>query len=105
VDLCSGGLPVLFLLDEVLHGTNSSDRRAGAAAVVRTLVEAGAIGLITTHDLALAKIADDLGPAGANVHFIDHMEGGELAFDYTIREGPVERGNALALMRAIGLEV
>ena len=105
VDLCSGPIPLLFLLDEVLHGTNSSDRRAGAAAVVRTLVDAGALGMITTHDLALAKIADDLGDAGANVHFIDHMQDGELAFDYTLREGPVQRGNALELMRAIGLDV
>jgi DNA mismatch repair ATPase MutS len=105
VDLCDGDRPVLFLLDEILHGTNSSDRRAGGAAVIGTLVERGGLGLVTTHDLALAKIADDLGPAGANVHFVDHMEDGELAFDYTLRDGPVQRGNALALMRAIGLEV
>ena len=105
VDLCNGPLPVLFLLDEVLHGTNSSDRRSGAAAVLRTLLDAGAIGMVTTHDLALAKIVDELGDAGANVHFVDHMRDGELAFDYTLRPGPVQKGNALELMRAIGLDV
>jgi len=105
VDLCDGDRPVLFLLDEVLHGTNSSDRRAGAAAVLKTLLERGAIGMVTTHDLALAKIVDELGDAGANVHFVDHMENGELAFDYRLHTGPVQKGNALELMRAIGLEV
>jgi len=105
VELCNGTRPVLFLLDEVLHGTNSSDRRSGAAAVLRTLLDAGAIGMVTTHDLALAKIVDELGDAGANVHFVDHMHEGKLAFDYTLRPGPVKKGNALELMRAIGLDV
>ncbi|NIM02165.1 MAG: DNA mismatch repair protein MutS [Acidobacteria bacterium] len=105
VELCKESRPVLFLLDEVLHGTNSSDRRAGAAAVVRSLLQAGAIGMVTTHDLALARIADELGDAGANVHFVDHMRDGKLAFDYTLRPGPVQKGNALELMRATGLEV
>jgi phosphate/sulfate permease len=105
VDLCDGPRPVLFLLDEVLHGTNSSDRRTGAAAVLRTLIGRGAIGMVTTHDLALAKIVDELGDAGANVHFVDHMRDGRLAFDYKLHEGPVQKGNALELMRAIGLDV
>ena len=73
--------------------------------MIRTLLEAGAIGMVTTHNLALAKIATDVGTAGANMHFVDHMEGDELAFDYTLREGPVVKGNALELMRAIGLDV
>jgi DNA mismatch repair ATPase MutS len=105
VELCAGPWPVMFLLDEVLHGTNSSDRRAGAAAVVGSLLDAGALGLVTTHDLVLAKIADDLGPAGANVHFVDHMDDGKLSFDYKLREGPVRKGNALELMRSVGLRV
>ena len=63
LDLTAGPLPVLFLIDEFLHGTNSHDRRIGAEAMVRGLVERGAIGLITTHDLALADIADELGRA------------------------------------------
>jgi len=97
--------PLLFLLDEVLHGTNSSDRRAGAEALVRGFLERGAIGLVTTHDLALAEVARRLAPRAGNVHFEDHLEGGRVAFDYRMREGVVSRSNALALMRAIGLEV
>jgi hypothetical protein len=100
-----GELPVLFLLDEILHGTNSHDRRIGAEAVVRSLVASGAVGLVTTHDLALAKVADALAPRAANVHFEDHLEEGRMSFDYRMRPGVVTRSNALALMRAVGLEV
>jgi hypothetical protein len=105
LDLARGPVPVLFLLDELLSGTNSEDRRAGAEAVLRRLVESGAVGLLTTHDLALTAIADQLGPAGANVHFDDRLEDGRLAFDYRMRPGVVRQRNALALMRAIGIEV
>jgi DNA mismatch repair ATPase MutS len=99
------GRPLLFLLDELLHGTNSHDRRIGGEAVVRSLVARGAIGLITTHDLALAHIADAVQPPGANVHFEDHFEQGAMAFDYLLRPGIVRKSNALELMRSIGLEV
>jgi hypothetical protein len=95
--------PVLFLLDEILHGTNSHDRALGAEAVVRGLVERGAIGLVTTHDLALARVADALAPRAANVHFEDQMVDGRMEFDYQLRPGVVTRGNALELMRAMGL--
>ena len=105
VELTRGSRAVLFLLDEILHGTNSHDRRIGAEAVVRSLVERGALGLVTTHDLALAQIADDLGARAANVHFEDQVVGGAMHFDYRMRPGVVTRSNALALMRAIGLEV
>jgi DNA mismatch repair ATPase MutS len=97
--------PVLFLLDEILHGTNSHDRRIGAEGVVRGLIERGAIGLVTTHDLTLARIADELAPQAANVHFEDHLEGGKMSFDYQLRPGIVQRSNALELMRSVGLEV
>jgi hypothetical protein len=97
--------PVLFLLDEILHGTNSHDRLIGAEGVVRGLIERGAIGLVTTHDLALARIADELAPQAANVHFEDHLEGGKMSFDYQLRPGIVQRSNALELMRSVGLEV
>jgi DNA mismatch repair ATPase MutS len=69
------------------------------------LVERGAIGLITTHDLALAQIADNLAPRVANVHFADHLENGMMRFDYRMRPGVVQHSNALALMRAIGLDI
>jgi DNA mismatch repair ATPase MutS len=95
--------PLLFLLDELLAGTNSHDRRIGAEAVIRGLVERGAVGLATTHDLALAAIADALGTRAANVHFEDHIEGDRVMFDYRMRPGVVTKSNALALMRAVGL--
>jgi hypothetical protein len=106
VGLARGPRPLLFLLDELFAGTNSHDRRQGAEAVVRTLVEVGAVGLITTHDLALTHIADRLDGKAANVHFEDHFEeGGGVTFDYRMRPGVVERSNALALMRSVGLDV
>jgi DNA mismatch repair ATPase MutS len=97
--------PVLFLLDEILHGTNSHDRAAGAEAVIRGLLQRRAIGLVTTHDLALAKLSETLAPRAANFHFQDHLEDGRMVFDYHLYPGVVEKSNALALMRAIGLEV
>jgi MutS-like protein len=104
-DLAAGQPPALFLLDELLHGTNSHDRAVGAAGVLRALVDRGAIGLITTHDLALTAIADQFGGRASNVHFDDQFEGGTIAFDYVMKPGPVTHSNALALMRAVGLEV
>ncbi len=105
VEQTAGRVPVLFLLDEVLHGTNSHDRRIGAGAIVRALVERGAIGLVTTHDLALTELATTMGAAAANVHFEDRIEAGRMVFDYRMRPGVVERSNALELMRAVGLDV
>ncbi len=96
---------MLFLIDEFLHGTNSHDRRIGAEALVRGLVERGAIGLITTHDLALADIADVLGGRAANVHFEDRIEDGKIHFDYVMRPGVVRKSNAIELMRSVGLEI
>jgi hypothetical protein len=105
VEMTKGTLPLLFVIDEILHGTNSHDRRIGTAAVIRGLVERGAIGLVTTHDLAITKIADDLAPHAANVHFEDHLEDGRMTFDYVLRPGVVQKSNALELMRSVGLDV
>jgi len=105
VDLARSGEPLLFLLDELLSGTNSHDRRLGAQALLLGLVERAAIGLATTHDLALAEITEQLHGRAVNVHFEDHLEGGEIRFDYHLRPGVVARGNALELMRAVGLDV
>ena len=105
VELARSGQPTLFLLDELLSGTNSHDRRIGAAAVIAGLAASGAIGLVTTHDLALAEITGTLGERARNVHFEDHIENGEIRFDYRLRPGVVERSNALELMRAVGLDV
>jgi hypothetical protein len=105
VDRARGPLPLLFLFDELFNGTNSHDRCVGAQSVVRGLVDLGAIGLVTTHDLALAQIADKQAPSVANVHFEDRLEDDKMLFDYRMRPGVVQHSNALALMRAIGLEV
>ena len=105
MELTAGPLPVLFLLDELLHGTNSHDRRIGAEAIVRGLVDRGAMGLLTTHDLALAHIAEALAPRAANVHFQDYLENGRMSFDYQLHAGVVEKSNALELMRSVGLKV
>ncbi len=105
VDAAALPPPLLFLLDELFHGTNSHDRVVGAAGVLRTLLDRGAIGLITTHDLAVTKVVDSLAPRAANVHFEDRFQGGEIHFDYRVKPGPVTHSNAVALMRAVGLEV
>lgn len=105
VTLADAGVPVLFLLDELLSGTNSHDRRIGAEAVIAALLVRGAIGLVTTHDLALTQIRQQLGAEAANVHFEDHLENGRISFDFKLKPGVVERSNALELMRAVGLEV
>lgn len=103
VDLTAGPVGVLFLLDELLNGTNSHDRALGAEGILRELQERRAIGLVTTHDLALTSIAQPLG--ATNIHFQDTLEAGNLHFDYKVRPGVVEKSNALELMRSIGLDV
>jgi len=96
---------LLFLFDELLDGTNSHDRRIGAEKLLRRLVEAGAIGMVTTHDLALTEIGAAIGAVVKNVHFEDHVERGKMKFDYRLREGVVTKSNAIELMRIVGLEV
>jgi DNA mismatch repair ATPase MutS len=105
VALCAGPRPVLFLLDEILQGTNSHDRGIGATALVRGLVARGAVGLITTHDLALTAMVDALAPRARNAHFEDELREGVMRFDYRLRDGVVQRSNALELMKSVGLEL
>jgi hypothetical protein len=104
-DVARRGDNLLFLLDELFHGTNSHDRLTGASGVLRGLLAHRTIGLITTHDLALTAVADALAPQAANVHFEDQFDGSDITFDYTMKPGPVTRSNAVALMRAVGLDV
>jgi DNA mismatch repair ATPase MutS len=104
-DLASGPVPLLFLLDELLSGTNSHDRLQGTRFVVRDLVRKGAIGLVTTHDLALTAIPEAMDGAGRNCHFEDMIEDGRLRFDYRLKAGVVHTSNALELMKAVGLQV
>ena len=96
---------VLFLLDEILHGTNSHDRLVGARGVIESLLKTGALGLVTTHDLALSDIVEKLDTPSQNVHFRDEWIDGKMTFDYRMREGVVPKSNALSLMRLLGLDV
>ncbi len=105
MDLTTGPVPVLFLLDELLSGTNSHDRLIGTRSIVTKLVERGAVGLVSTHDLALTAIPQQIGTKAINCHFEDHLEEGQLQFDYKLYPGIVQTSNALPLMRSIGLEV
>ena len=101
----AAGLPLLFLLDELLQGTNSRDRRIGAEGIVRGFLARGAIGLISTHDLAVTDIAGLEAGSLRNVHFQDELVNGEMKFDFTLRDGVVTKSNGVELMRSIGLEV
>jgi hypothetical protein len=104
-DFTAADSPLLFLLDELLQGTNSNDRRIGAEGIVRALLNRGAIGLVTTHDLALVDIGAALNGQLRNVHFQEEFENGKMHFDYKLQEGVVTKSNGLALMRSIGLDV
>ncbi|MEA3177646.1 MAG: hypothetical protein QOI59_1169 [Gammaproteobacteria bacterium] len=104
-DLAQGSRPLLFLLDELLQGTNSWDRRSGAEGIVRAFAARGAIGLISTHDLALTDISGLPEGALVNVHFQDELQSGRMIFDFKLRDGVVTKSNAMELMRSIGLEV
>jgi hypothetical protein len=104
-ELTKQELPLLFLFDELLEGTNSKDRRIGAEGLLRALLARRTLGIVTTHDLALTEIAESPGGRLHNAHFQDFVEEGHMRFDYKLREGVVARSNALELMRLIGLNV
>jgi DNA mismatch repair ATPase MutS len=95
----------LFLLDEVLHGTNSRERLIGARAIVRELVARGAMGGVSTHDLALGDMETELPGAVVNVHFEEQVSGDTMTFDYKLRPGVVHSSNALRIMRMVGIDV
>jgi DNA mismatch repair ATPase MutS len=105
VDAANAGERVLFLLDEVLHGTNSRERNLGAKAVVSHLLDKGAIGAVSSHDLGLSGLEDESGGRVKNVHFQEQVEGGKMTFDYKLRPGVVTSSNALRLMKLIGIAV
>jgi len=104
-DLLDGPLPLLFLFDELLSGTNSKDRRTAAEGVLKTMLARRTIGMVTTHDLALTEIAGMFSTDVRNVHLQDRVENGQMWFDYKLREGVITHSNALELMRMIGLDV
>jgi hypothetical protein len=97
-------LPLLFFIDEIFRGTNNRERLIGSRAYVRALVGKNGAGLISTHDLELAKLADEVAQV-TNYHFRDHVEGERMVFDYSLRPGPCPTTNALKIMRLEGLPV
>jgi hypothetical protein len=106
VDLARRRPPVLFLLDEILHGTNSRERLIGARAIVRSLLDLSAFGAVSTHDLGIAEPVPELAGRVRNVHFEEQVDAsGTMTFDYRLRDGVVQSSNALRLMRAVGLDV
>jgi hypothetical protein len=105
LDARHGEVPVLFLLDEVLHGTNSRERQIGARWVLAELLRANAIGAVSTHDSGLCTLPEPLMSAVQQVHLREIAEGSEMTFDYKLRPGPVQSGNALRLMRSLGIGV
>jgi hypothetical protein len=105
LDATAGELPVLFLLDEILHGTNSEERQIGARWIIAELLRRGAIGAVSTHDIGLCRLPDELMARVVQCHFRESVEGGRMTFDYRLRPGPVTGGNALRLMRLVGLPV
>lgn len=104
IDL-SASQPTLFLLDEILQGTNSRDRRIGTEGILRMLLGNHAIGLVTTHDLALTSLEELFPGRVSNVHFQEKFEEGKLSFDYRLRSGVVTTSNGIELMRSIGIDI
>lgn len=104
VDMASRGPGVLFLLDEVLYGTNARERLIGSRRALAWLLDHGALGAVSTHDLALAELGE-LASRAKNVHFEEQVTGEEMTFDYKLREGIVQSSNALRLMKKLGLPV
>lgn len=103
LDCAESGPAVLFLIDELFGGTNSADRRVAAEVVIRLLIERRAIGLVTSHDLALTEIPNKIELKGANVHFTDMPTVEGLSFDYHLRPGKVDHSNALKIIKMMGI--
>ncbi len=105
LDATAGERPVLFLLDEILHGTNSRERQIGARFILSELLRAGAFGAVSTHDSALCELGGELATRLRLVHFRESVTGDEMSFDYRLYPGPVTAGNALRLMQKLGIPV
>jgi DNA mismatch repair ATPase MutS len=96
--------PLLYLIDEIFRGTNNHERLAGSRDYIRALAKGRGVGVISTHDLELIGMAEDL-PGIHNVHFREEIRDGRMAFDYRLRPGPCPTTNALKIMRMAGLPV
>ncbi len=105
VDDAASEPPVLFLLDELLRGTNARARHLGARSVLVHLLERRAFGLVATHDVALSELEREYPERVRNAHFTDVVENGEMRFDYLLRAGVVRTSNALRLLALAGIDV
>ncbi|GGK59980.1 DNA mismatch repair protein MutS [Rufibacter glacialis] len=105
IDITATGTPVYFFLDEILKGTNSHDRHEGAMALIRQLHQRQAAGFVSTHDLELGNMEQELPGAVENYSFNSYFEDGQLRFDYTLRPGVCQSFNASQLMRQMGIEL
>jgi DNA mismatch repair ATPase MutS len=95
----------LFLIDEILSGTNSRDRRIAAESAIGALVAGGAVGALSTHDLALIEIAENPRLRGVNLHMQSEDSELPLAFDYRVKPGILLQTNALAIVRMMGIRI
>lgn len=100
----SGGYPVFFLIDEIFRGTNNRERYIGSQAYIRTLAGQNGLGAISTHDLELTNLADEI-ELLSNYHFREEIVGGRMVFDFRLRPGPCPTTNALIIMKLEGLPV
>ena len=105
IDKVNNGEKVFILLDEILRGTNSSDRHTGSVAFIKQLIKHNASGIIATHDVELAKMKETFPENILNYHFDVQVSNGELYFDYKLRDGICTSMNASILMKKIGIEI
>jgi DNA mismatch repair ATPase MutS len=94
--------PIFFLIDEIFKGSNNQDRLIGSSAYVHALAGQNCVGVISTHDLELVKLANVL-PMLKNYHFREEVRGGQMVFDYKLHSGPCPTRNALKIMQLAGL--
>jgi DNA mismatch repair ATPase MutS len=103
VDELRAGTPLVLLLDEILKGTNSTDKQAGSVALVQQLLHFPCLAFLATHDLALGKLADEFPQQVCNYRFEAIIEGDKLSFDYRLKEGLAQQMNATFLMKKMGI--
>ncbi|MDP2270791.1 MAG: DNA mismatch repair protein MutS [Archangium sp.] len=95
----------LFFLDELFMGTNAKERQIASRQLLLMLLDLGAAGAVTTHDLSICELAKERPEKIRNVHFRDEVKDGEMTFDYRLREGVVQTTNALEVLRRAGVQV
>ena len=96
--------PLLFLIDEIFRGTNNRERLIGSRSYIRALVGQNGVGVLSTHDLELVRLADEI-PQIINQHFAETITDGRMTFDYQLRPGPCPTTNALTIMQMEGLPI